>query len=65
METLKKVLTSKQVKRAGWTLVNSVMAFIVSIIAYEATQEASWAVAIYPFAHILSQMLTKEINNRK
>ncbi len=64
METITKALTSKQVKRAGWTLINSAMAFVISIIAYEATQNVEWAIVIYPFAHIVSQFITKEISTK-
>ena len=63
MKLIKKFLKSKSGKRALWTLVNSLMAIVVSFVAYSATENVAWAVTLLPFAQALSQFITKELNH--
>lgn len=65
METIKKMTQSKPVKRAGWAVINSLMALVVSIITYMATEgNVAWAISVLPFAQAISQFITKEGNKR-
>ncbi len=58
-----KLVTAKDWKRAGWTLLNFAMAAIVSYLTYLATDEnVAVAGAILPFATALAQFVTKKLN---
>ena len=65
MQFVKQFLTSKQGKRAMWTILNSLISMAVATVAFAATDNIAWAVSILPFAQALSQWFTKEIINPK
>ena len=60
------LVASKDIRRAGWTILNSVMAGAVSLLAYLATdRNVAAAAAILPFAQVLAQFLTKKLNRKQ
>ena len=59
---IKKFFQSKEGKRASWTVLNSVMALVVSGITFYASENVAWAITILPIAQALSQFITKYIN---
>jgi len=62
---IKEFLEDKVVKRAGWNLINSLMAFVVAGLTYMATdQNVAWAATAWPIAQMFSQMLTKYVNQK-
>jgi hypothetical protein len=63
-EIIIEFLKSKEAKRFYWSLLNITMAFVVSLLAYLASQNVAIAITILPIANGLSQMLTKFINKR-
>jgi len=63
MELLKKFFTSKEGKRAMWTLLNSLMAGMLSLLVYLSANDVNWAIGVYPVALVFSQMLTKFLNS--
>jgi hypothetical protein len=65
MELIKRFLQTKQAKRAGWTMLNTLLTIGVGFIAFAATENIAWAVAISPFVQAASQWLSKEIINPK
>ena len=61
----KQFIESKGGQRALWTVLNSLMALGLSILAFLATDNVMWAVTILPFAQAMSQWFTKTIVNPK
>jgi hypothetical protein len=65
MELIKTFLKSKQAYRAYWTILNTLMALVVGLVAYLASENVSVAMVILPFAQAFAQWFTKEIVNKK
>jgi hypothetical protein len=61
---MKKFFETTDAKRAIWTIINSVMALTVSMIAYLASDNVTWAISVLPFAQAVSQFITKTLNSR-
>jgi len=61
---MKKFFETTDAKRAIWTIINSVMALTVSMIAYLASDNVAWAISILPFAQAVAQFITKTLNSR-
>ena len=61
-KVLLELFKSKEVRRALWTVLNSLMALTVASIVYLAGQDIEVALIVLPFAQALSQLLTKSIN---
>jgi heme/copper-type cytochrome/quinol oxidase subunit 4 len=62
MDKLKAFLKTTEAKRAGWTLLNTLMALTVSLIAFLASENVAIAITILPFAQAVSQWFTKFVN---
>ena len=62
MEKIKKFLVSKEAKRAYWTMLNTVMALIVSLVTYLASENVNWAIVVLPVAQAMMQFITKAVN---
>ena len=69
MEKLKTLtiafLTSKEIKRAGWSILNVLMGLFVSYLTYLSGNNITWAVIVLPFAVALAQMFTKYLNAKE
>lgn len=61
--TFKQFLVLPENIKAYWQALNWAMAFIVSYLTYIATDGVNWAIAILPIAKIISEMITRYINN--
>ena len=63
MQKIKTFLLRKENIKSYWQGLNWLMAFIVSMLAYIATDGVEWAVAVLPVAKIVSEMITRYLNN--
>ena len=62
--TIKEFLLLPENKKAYWKALNWGMALIISYITYLATEDnVAWAVTVLPIAKILSEMLTRYLND--
>jgi hypothetical protein len=59
----KEFLLLEENKKAYWKALNWFMSFAVSYVAYLATSQVVWAVSVLPIAKILSEMLTRYLND--
>lgn len=62
MNLIRTFFKSKTGKRAMWTVLNSIMALIISFLTYMASENVTWAVSILPFATASAQFLTRLLN---
>lgn len=64
MQNLKKFLLLPENIKAYWKALNWFTALVVSYITYLATQDnVAWAISVLPIAKIISEMITRYINN--
>ena len=56
---VKEFLQTKEAKRAGWTILNTLMTLVVSYIVFLASNSVAWAISILPFVQAISQFITK------
>jgi hypothetical protein len=61
--TFKDFLVLPENKKAYWKAANWFMAFGVSYVTYQATDGIEWAVAVLPVAKVLSEMVTRYLND--
>jgi hypothetical protein len=64
MKTIKEFLQTTSAKRAMWTLLNSFMSLTVCFMAYLASNNTAWAIALLPIMQAFSQFITRELNKR-
>lgn len=64
MENFKKFLLLPENIKAYWKALNWGMSFAISYIAFLATNEnVAWAITALPIAKIVSEMITRYLNN--
>lgn len=61
--TIKQFILLPENKKAYWKALNWFMSFAISYITYQATDQVVWAVTVLPAAKVVSEMITRYINN--
>jgi hypothetical protein len=62
--TIKQFLMLEENKKAYWTALNWFMSFVVAYTTYQVSENVAWAVTVLPIAKILSEMLTRYLNDK-
>lgn len=61
--TIKQFIMLPENIKAYWKALNWFMAFAVSYLTYIATDGVGWAITVLPIAKIVSEMITRYLNN--
>jgi hypothetical protein len=63
MDKLKAFLLLPENVKAYWKALNWGMSFIISYLTFMATSNVEWAIIVLPIAKVLSEMVTRYLND--